>query len=98
MLSLIGKLIAGELISATVRKLFNNNEEGRTMFEDKSLFASKTVWGGLIAIGASVAGFWGIDIAATEQAQLVQTITSIAGSIGGLIAIFGRIVAKKQIK
>jgi hypothetical protein len=96
-LAYLGKVLAVKLISVAVDKLFNKNEK-EDMMESKSILASKTVWGGLIAIAAAGAGFWGYEIAAIDQAELVQNITAAASAVGGIIAIFGRIVAKKKLK
>ncbi len=63
----------------------------------KAWYQSKTVWGALIAIGASALRMRGIDLGLAEQGQLADAATSIAGSLGGLLAIYGRISAKKSI-
>ena len=67
------------------------------MYDVKSFFASKTIWGGLIALVASAAAIWGYSITAADQAQIVELITGIGGSIGSVLAIYGRIVATKKI-
>jgi hypothetical protein len=67
------------------------------MYDVKSLFASKTIWGGIIALIASAAAIWGYSITPADQAQIVELITSIGGLIGSVIAIYGRIVATKKI-
>lgn len=63
----------------------------------KSALTSKAVWGGIIAVGAGLAGLIGYQIAPTDQANLVDLLTSIAAGIGGVVAIVGRIVATKRI-
>lgn len=67
------------------------------MNDFKGVLASKTVWGGIIALIAGVLGIFGYTLGAEDQATLVETITAIASAVGGLIAIIGRIVATKQI-
>ena len=67
------------------------------MEDFKSIFASKTVWGAIIAIGAGVAGIFGYSIGAEDQAQLAEIGVSVASMAGGLIAIFGRVKASKKI-
>lgn len=64
----------------------------------KSLFLSKTFWGGLIAVLAGVLGFFGYEIAGSDQAALVEGGSAVAATIGGMIAIIGRIYASKKIK
>ena len=67
------------------------------MYDVKSIFASKTNWGGIIALIASAAAIWGYSITPADQAQIVELITGIGGAIGSVIAIYGRIVATKKI-
>ena len=67
------------------------------MEDFKSIFASKTVWGAIIAVGAGIAGFFGFAIESTDQAQLAEIGVSVASMAGGLIAIFGRVKASKKI-
>ena len=68
------------------------------MFEEKSLFVSKTFWGGLIAIIAGVLGFFGYQLLPADQAALVDGGAALAASLGGAIAIWGRVKASKIIK
>ena len=63
----------------------------------KNLFASKTVWGGLTALVAGVVGLFGYNLDGADQASLVELGTSIAASVGGIVAIIGRVVASKKI-
>lgn len=67
------------------------------MYDVKSVFASKTIWGGIIALVASVAAIWGYAITPVDQAQIVELITGIGGIIGSVLAIYGRIVATRKI-
>ncbi len=68
------------------------------MDEFKSILASKTFWGGLIALVAGILGFFGYQLGGVDQAAIVETVTAVAASVGGLIAIVGRIKASKLIK
>ena len=63
----------------------------------KGLLASKTVWGGLLALGAGLASIAGYTITAEDTAQLSELLAGIGSAIGGFVAIFGRIVATKKI-
>ena len=65
--------------------------------ETKSVWASKAVWGGLIAVIASLAGIWGYTITPADQASIVELVTSVAALGGGALAIVGRILASKKI-
>lgn len=67
------------------------------MNDFKSILASKTIWGGAVALVAGLAGLFGFTIGADDQALLVEAITAAASAIGGAVAIFGRVVATKRI-
>jgi 2-methylisocitrate lyase-like PEP mutase family enzyme len=68
------------------------------MEETKSIFASKTVWGGLIVIVAAVAGFFGYTITGDDQASLLGLVDNALLIFGGLLAIWGRVTASKRIE
>lgn len=68
------------------------------MSDVKSVFASKTIWGGMLAFAAPVvAHFLHVSIADVDVQQISETIAGVIGAIGGLIAVFGRIKATKVI-
>lgn len=66
--------------------------------DNKAWYASKAVWGGLIAVGAAVAGGFGVVVDADTQSQISDLIVVGVGAVGGLLAIYGRIKAGKSIK
>ncbi len=62
----------------------------------QSLVTSKTFWGSSAAIFAAVVG--GLQhIDPQDLTAAFNLIVSIAGGIGGLIAIWGRVTATQQI-
>ena len=63
----------------------------------KSLFASKTFWGGLIAVVAGILGFFGYQLGSEDQAAIIEAGSAIAAAVGGVIAIWGRVKASKKI-
>jgi hypothetical protein len=70
----------------------------------KSLFKSKTFWGAIIAIVASLARLFGFEITAADQQELLsmydQALAAwdkIAVVVGGVMAIYGRITATSRI-
>lgn len=65
--------------------------------DSKPWWQSKTIWGGIVTAVAAVLGIWGVAVSPEDQAQLVDTITLVAAGIGGVVAIIGRLAAKKQI-
>ena len=67
------------------------------MDETKQWYLSKTVWGALIAILASLLPAMGVELDAGTQARLADNLVSLAGAIGGLVAIYGRLTAEKRL-
>jgi hypothetical protein len=68
------------------------------MYDLKNWYHSKTIWGALVAIGASVLKATGIDIAAGDQGAIVDSLVNIAGAVGGLLAVYGRLTATSVIR
>lgn len=64
----------------------------------KTWYQSKTIWGALIAVAASLARAGGVEVAADIQAQLADIAVTLAGVAGGLLAIYGRIAAGAGIR
>lgn len=74
------------------------------MFGSKPAFASAGVIGAAVAILAGLAQLIGYTISAEDQAALVDLInngfvlvTGLVSLIGGIVALWGRIKATKQI-
>lgn len=68
------------------------------MGENKAWWQSKAVYGGLVAVAAGVAGVMGYAIDQDAQNGIVELLVGIAGGIGGLWAMYGRVKATKKIK
>ncbi len=64
----------------------------------KAWFASSTVWGGLVAIGAAVLGAFGYTLGLADQAQIAGIVATLGGIAGGVVAIVGRVRASKAIR
>lgn len=73
------------------------NEEERDMLEMKPWYQSKTVWGALIAIAAPLLGRSGLELGGAEQAEIADALTTLAGTVGGLLALYGRLTATKGV-
>lgn len=67
------------------------------MIDFKPWYQSKTVWGGLIAIAAPLFKAVGLEIGGDVQSELADAAVALAGAIGGLLAIYGRLSATSTI-
>ena len=67
------------------------------MDDTKPWYMSRTVWGSLVAIAASIGGAFGIMIAEVDQIEITDTILQIVGAVGGFLALYGRLSADKII-
>ena len=68
------------------------------MQDSKSIFLSKTFWGAIVVFAGLAAQALGYNFAAEDQQGAVNLISGIAEALGGLLAIYGRTAATKQIK
>jgi len=50
-----------------------------------------------MAIVASLVSLVGYTFSAAEQQELIALATTVAGSVGGLVAMYGRVKATKKI-
>ena len=72
-------------------------EEERDMLDVKPWYQSKTIWGALIAIASPLLGRAGLDVGGAEQAEIAEALTTLAGTVGGLLALYGRLTATKGV-
>lgn len=63
----------------------------------KKWYLSKTIWGALIAVAAPLFQLVGIELSSDIQAQITDSIVTIAGASGGLLALFGRLSASRRL-
>jgi len=72
------------------------------MFDVKSVFASKTLWGLVITAAPTIAGWFGLSITAADATAgvgyLQNTITAGMELIGWATILWGRLSAKTQLK
>jgi len=68
------------------------------MQDVKPWYQSKTIIGAVITVLALVAGVFGYGIGAEDQAALADYAVTLGGVVGGLLAIYGRVKASKDIK
>jgi hypothetical protein len=64
----------------------------------KAWYQSRTVWGALVAIAATLLHGFGIDLGSDLQNQLADLAMTLAGAAGGLVAIYGRVKAQAPIR
>lgn len=67
------------------------------MDDSKGWYSSRTIWGGIIAVGAAIAGAFGYTVSDVDQSQLMEIVSTVAAALGGVVAIWGRITASKSI-
>lgn len=63
----------------------------------KTWYRSKTVWGALAVILASLMQLAGYEFGMAEQAELTDALSGLAGTVGGLLALYGRVTARLPI-
>jgi hypothetical protein len=68
------------------------------MNEFKALTESKTFWGAIVALTGSALTLGRYTITPADAAQAVDLLSGMAGAVGGLIAIYGRVAATKKIR
>ena len=65
------------------------------MEDTKAWYRSRTVWGALVAILASLAG---IEATAAEQGELAELLVAGVGVAGGIVALLGRLMARRRVR
>ena len=85
------------LAVALIKELLPLLQSGETLKNAKSLFASKTFWGGIAAIVPFVVQAFGYTIGGADVVQLQELLPTLVAAVGGLTAIFGRIAATKKV-
>ena len=68
------------------------------MSDEKVWYESKTIWGALIAIFASIINGLGFDLDTVSQSQLADSVIQLIGAIGAILAIYGRLNATDVIR
>ena len=67
----------------------------------KSIFASKTIWGGVIMIAPTIAQLLGLNLSAADAADAVargtSLVTGLIETVGLFVVIWGRMTAKKAV-
>lgn len=66
-----------------------------TVLDGKPWYASKTIWGGIIAAAAP---FIGLALHFQIDPDLAQAVAAALASVGGVVAIVGRVKATGPIQ
>ena len=70
------------------------------MNDTQPWYLSRGVWGALVSVLATLSAALShnkVQILPADQDQIVTLILTLAGAIGGAIALYGRLRATKQI-
>jgi hypothetical protein len=68
------------------------------MNEFKALTASKTFWGAVVALFSASLQLTHYALTPDDAVQAIDLLSAMAGAAGGLVAIYGRVVATKKIR
>lgn len=68
------------------------------MDDMKAWYQSKTIWGALIAVLAPLLQVVGLNLPGGFESALAEGLVTIAGGVGGLVALYGRLAATSAIK
>ena len=66
--------------------------------DSKAWWLSKGIWGGIVsAVAGILAAIWGVSLSPDDQELVVNLALAVASAAGGVMAIVGRLLAKKPI-
>ena len=64
----------------------------------KPWYASKTIWGALVAMIAGIGSSVGFELDNQMQTELTDTALKVVSAAGSMLAIYGRFMAFKTIE
>ncbi|NRB30289.1 MAG: hypothetical protein HRU27_06820 [Rhizobiaceae bacterium] len=67
------------------------------MNDFKPWYASRTIWGSIIALLAAVASAFGVEIDQQMQTTFIESVLQLVAIGGSILAVFGRMTATTQI-
>lgn len=68
------------------------------MEDVKAWYQSKSVWGSIVTIASMVAAVAGMPIETGDQQNLATLMTTMAGTLGALVSLVGRLRARHRIE
>jgi uncharacterized membrane protein len=67
------------------------------MIESKDWYRSKTINAGIVVVVLPILSYFGIKLSAEDTNLFIELATMVATSVGGLVAIYGRMNADTNI-
>lgn len=67
------------------------------MNEEKPWYLSKTIWGAMVSVAATLAGMLGLPVDVGGQAALTDAVLQVISAVAGIVAILGRVSATSRI-
>ncbi|WP_223477099.1 hypothetical protein [Oricola indica] len=67
------------------------------MNEAKPWYLSKTIWGALVSVAATLGAMFGLPVDAAGQTALTEAILQTVSALAGIVAILGRVAASSRI-
>lgn len=67
------------------------------MNEAKPWYLSKTIWGALVSVAATLGAMFGLPVDAAGQTALTEAILQTVSALAGIAAILGRVSASSRI-
>lgn len=64
----------------------------------KKWYESKTIWGVVVIALSQIGRLYGYDVDEQAQKDLVEVLSGLGTSIGGVIVLLGRLKAEKKIQ
>ncbi|WP_350333391.1 hypothetical protein [Coralliovum pocilloporae] len=64
----------------------------------KPWYQSRTIWGAVVSIGASVAALADVTVPDTTQAILADSLFQLTAVGGGIFSILGRLRAEQPVR
>jgi len=68
------------------------------IMDKKKWYQSKTIIGSVVAVLGMILSAFGYGLNPDEQAQLSAIVVSVGGSVGGVLAIYGRVKATHKLE
>lgn len=64
----------------------------------KPWYLSKTVWGALVSVAASLGAMIGVPLDGLNEGAVTDAILQMVAALAGVVAIFGRMSATERIE